>query len=62
MPLRLIAAAQRSSGAVSEERNGTVEVEQIGETGGELTAPLLSHAIEAVDEEPAVCSKSFDHM
>ena len=50
----LIAAAQRLSGAVSEDGNGAVADGHDGGTGGELTAPLLSHAIEAVEEEPAV--------
>ena len=61
MPLRpagvsrsLIAAAQRLSGAVSEDHNSMLADGHDGGTGSDLTAPLLSHAIEAVEEEPAV--------
>jgi len=39
---------------VSEDHNGMLADGHEGGTGGDLTAPLLSHAIEAVEEEPAV--------
>ncbi len=39
---------------MSEDRNGALVDGHEGETSGDLTAPLLSHAIEAVEEEPAV--------
>ena len=51
----LIAAAQRLSGAVGEERNGILADRAGNAVDRDLTSPLLSHAIEAVEEEPAVC-------
>ena len=40
---------------MSEDRNGSLaDGNDSVAGGGDLTSPLLSHAIEAVEEEPAV--------
>ena len=54
----LIAAANRLAGAVGSDQRYDSTAAGHADGGGEedLTAPLLSHAIEAVEEEPVVSS------
>jgi hypothetical protein len=59
---RLIAAANRLTGAVGGEQRNDVSAGHGGRADEDLTAPLLSHAIEAVEEEPAVRLSALAQM